>query len=81
LFPRRPGGTLARYRQIEKPTTVERAFEIAASGRVATIIELRYVLLKEGFAPEQLYGPLLKKQLKDLIDRSREARVAPIEVQ
>lgn len=49
-------------------STLERAFEIAGSGRVATIEQLSHVLASEGYAVSMLMGPLLLKQLRKRID-------------
>jgi hypothetical protein len=53
-------------------SAVERAFQIAKSGRVQNITEIRNVLSKEGFARGQLEGSLtLSKQLRLLIKSAR----------
>jgi hypothetical protein len=53
--------------------TVERAFELAASGRCATMAELRRQLQRENFASvnEHLASRSLRRQLDELILRSR----------
>ena len=43
-------------------STVERAFQLAASGRYATVTEIRSRLAHEGYRDEQVQGPLLAKQ-------------------
>jgi hypothetical protein len=50
-------------------TTVERAFEVARSGRVRTITEIRAQLVREGFekAHAHLNGTGLQKQLRALL--------------
>ena len=47
-----------------KPTTIERAFELARSGRVANIEEIRVILKSEGYNVAKLSGPLLLRQLR-----------------
>jgi hypothetical protein len=54
-------------------TTLERAFELAASGRYDSVSAVRQRLLKEGYAVEQLTGRNLLNQLNTLI----RARTAP----
>ena len=48
-------------------SAIERAFQIAASGRVKDMQELRAVLNREGYDLSQLQGPSLLKQLRDAI--------------
>jgi hypothetical protein len=46
-------------------SAIERAFQIAKSGRVQNVAEIRAVLSKEGFPREQFDGSLtLAKQLR-----------------
>jgi hypothetical protein len=47
-------------------SSIERAFEIASSGRVATLHELGRLLRREGYWSNEIAspGPLLRKQLK-----------------
>jgi hypothetical protein len=49
-----------------RATTLERAFELARSGKYAGVSELRQQLKAEGYAPDQLTGPALLRQLRDL---------------
>ena len=51
---------------IERPTALERAFDLARSGKYAGVSELRQQLKIEGYSPEQLSGPALLRQLRDL---------------
>lgn len=53
-------------------TVLERAFELAASGRYDSVSAVRQRLLKEGYAVEQLTGRNLLNQLNMLI-RTRAA--------
>jgi hypothetical protein len=48
-------------------TTLERAFDLARSGRFATLNEIMKLLNQEGYAASQIQGPLLKRQLTGLI--------------
>ena len=57
-------------------TTLERAFQLAASGRCATVTEIKLHLHKEGYRHELIEGPLLAKQLMDAITKARSARSA-----
>jgi hypothetical protein len=49
-----------------RATTLERAFELARSGKYAGVSELRLQLKAEGYSPDQLTGPALLRQLRDL---------------
>lgn len=48
-------------------TVLERAFEIARSGRVSTMTELRLILKAERFTLTQVSGPFLTRQLTTLM--------------
>ena len=55
-----------------RPTTLERAFELARSGRCENIAAIRRRLKHEGYAEgEHLVGPTLRKQLRQLMDEAR----------
>ena len=54
-------------------STLERAFQLAASGRCATVTEIKLNLHKEGYRHELIEGPLLVKQLMDAITKARAA--------
>ena len=58
------------------PTTIERAFELAASGKVGSLAELRRQLTREGFALANAHvqGAALTKQLGAMI---RQAATEP----
>ena len=52
----------------DQPTTIERAFDLARSGRFATVTLIRKQLRLEGYQEKsQLRGPTLYKQLRALI--------------
>ena len=52
-------------------TAVERAFQLAKSGQVAEFSEIVKALRGEGYSVDQLQGPMLKRQLADLIKTAR----------
>lgn len=54
----------------EYVTSLERAFALARSGSVQRIADIRTTLRSEGFDATQLDGPVLKRQLRALIDKS-----------
>jgi len=49
------------------PSAVERAFEIARSGQVASIDHLKKLLDREGYDQHQIYGKALCRQLCEVI--------------
>lgn len=53
-------------------TTLERAFQLAESRTCTTIDELRRALGAEGYSPNQITGPALTKQLRDLMNGAGE---------
>jgi len=58
---------------MSKPATaLERAFDLAKSGQVSTIDEIRNVLKHEGLDVNQVQGPALLRQLRALMEASRE---------
>ena len=50
-----------------QPTSLERAFELARSGRFSSLEDIRHQLDREGLNPHTLVGPVLMRQLRDLI--------------
>jgi hypothetical protein len=48
-------------------TALERAFQLARSGKVSGLPELAKMLRGEGYSSSQIEGPALKRQLADLI--------------
>jgi hypothetical protein len=50
-----------------RPTDLERAFELARSGRCSRVEDLRTQLRKEGYSVDRLTGRTLIKQLQALI--------------
>jgi hypothetical protein len=54
-----------------RPTALERAFDLAKTGRYATLGEIKQALHHEGYSTASLTGPLLMKQIRQLIAASR----------
>jgi hypothetical protein len=52
---------------VDRPTALERAFQLAKSGSCASIDDIKRQLKAEGFSLEQLTGSALSKQLRDLM--------------
>jgi hypothetical protein len=48
-------------------TALERAFQLARSGEVSGLKEIRKILNREGYYGDQIEGPTLSRQLADLI--------------
>lgn len=46
---------------------IERAFQLAKSGQHHSVEEIRRTLKAEGHSSEALYGPSLRRQLRELI--------------
>jgi hypothetical protein len=56
---------------MHRMTTMERAFHLARSGKFTTITEVLTSLDREGYSAGQIQGPLLRRQLTDLIKAAR----------
>lgn len=54
-----------------RKTTIERAFELARSGKFHNVAELRRRLAEEQYATFQVMGPILCRQLKSVIGVAR----------
>ena len=52
-------------------TTLERAFELAESGRCKNVTVIRAVLKSEGYGWRQLQGRSLSQQLVQIIQKAR----------
>ena len=67
-------GAVARYTRLEcamtRPTTLERAFDLARTGKFASIEQIKQRLRAEGYDINQIIGPYLKRQLRQTIDDS-----------
>ena len=48
-------------------TALERAFELARTGRFTNVEEIIRRLRQEGHRSDQVMGPVLRRQLRDLI--------------
>jgi hypothetical protein len=57
-------------------SAVERAFQLAASGRYLTVSEIKLTLAREGYRHELVEGRQLAKQLLAVIARARAASAA-----
>ena len=57
-------------------STLERAFQLAATGRYLTVTEIKLQLSREGYRHELVDGPTLAKQLLAAMAKARAARVA-----
>jgi hypothetical protein len=55
----------------QRMTALERAFQLARSGQVATIEEIVASLKHDGYDQRQIEGPVLKRQIKALIEAAR----------
>ena len=56
---------------VDRPNVLERAFELANSGKYDTIPEIKQILQREGFGLHALAGKVLFAQLRTLICRSK----------
>jgi hypothetical protein len=63
-----------------RPTPLERAFQLARSGRPNTIADIKQILHSEGYASGQVEGKALHKQLRALILAARAPRAAAPDV-
>jgi hypothetical protein len=52
-------------------TVLQRAFQLARSGHMLTMGEIRVALGREGYSTDQIEGPVLKRQLNELIKTAR----------
>jgi len=52
-------------------TTIERAFQLAETGRYPTFTDISDQLASEGYDRKQLQGPSLRKQLIEIIRKVR----------
>ncbi len=56
-----------------RPTMVERAYQLASSGRYPTVAEIKARLRWEGYEDRNLVGPLLMASLRRLCAAARKA--------
>lgn len=57
-------------------STLERAFELAKTGKYATIGELRAIIKSEGYSTAQIEGPALGRQLKRLMEANKSVPIS-----
>jgi hypothetical protein len=57
-----------------KPTAIERAFELAESGRYMSVGQIKYRLHVEGYFADAITGTQLCEQLKALMDTARKTQ-------
>jgi len=50
---------------------LERAFELAESGKAASIADIRRTLTSEGYSPDQVDGYALLAQLRALLKKAK----------
>ena len=58
-------------------TPLERAFELARSGRVPSVGEIRRQLKREGYEQDCLVGRAVTSQLRSIIDATRGGKRNP----
>jgi hypothetical protein len=58
----------------DRPTDIERAFEVARSGHCSNITELRALLKSEGCDRRTIEGRALTRQLSAIIAEARDQR-------
>jgi hypothetical protein len=51
---------------------VERAFQLARSGRFARVLDIKAQLVREGYYAYQIIGPTLRKQLAQEMQAARQ---------
>jgi hypothetical protein len=56
---------------IDRPTPIERAFQLAQSGDCDSLADIRKRLKSEGFSEHYIYGVSLYKQLRQLMRDAR----------
>jgi hypothetical protein len=56
-----------------RKTALQRAFELAQTGKYLNVLEIIKRLKAEKFDADQVEGPTLKKQLFQLIEKSRQS--------
>jgi len=64
--------TVLRCGMNNRMTTLERTFELARSGKFATVSELKQAVASEGYSMAQVTGSSLTKQLRELIAAHRQ---------
>lgn len=61
-----------------RPTTVERAYDLARSGEFSTVGAIKDRLKREGYSDiaGQLYGPTIQRALRDLCSQAQQQRAS-----
>ena len=54
-----------------RPTTIERAYQLASSGACPTVADIKIQLRKEGYSDNHLIGPVLLASLRRLCAAAR----------
>jgi hypothetical protein len=54
-----------------RPTALERAYQLARSGKVEKVETIRQILRQEGLDPDQVSGPQLRRELRLMIVEAR----------
>ena len=62
-----------------EPTSLERAFELARSGHFSNLEDIRVQLRREGLSSNQIFGPVLQRQLRNLINKANPGRSCRLE--
>jgi hypothetical protein len=60
----------------DRPTALERAFQLAKSGRCVSIEEIDKILKRERYSPKQTSGPALRRQIREVIRSAQELQNA-----
>ncbi len=55
----------------QRMSALERAFQVAGSGSVAKLSDLIRTLERQGYDGRQIHGPVLRRQLADIIRTAR----------
>jgi hypothetical protein len=55
----------------DRPTALERAFQLAKSGRPSTVDDIKKTLNSEGYFSDQIQGKALSNHLRALIQAAR----------
>jgi hypothetical protein len=63
----------------DKITALERAFQLARSGRLSRIEDIIASLDRDGYSVSQIQGPVLRRQLRALIEAARQPPLAPVD--
>lgn len=62
-----------------RPTAIERAFELAASGKFQTTNDVRAKLRSEGFSLQPIQGRTLMSQLRALLKESERSKSVAVD--